>query len=126
MTQQPPQNVLELMKQYLATMDITEYDKAVPHMLVELFYRHVTEVLEKAKKTAAKRSKTQIEEDDLRIGIKLVSENTTSFPFSTESFRSSSDSVNRNVMPSIPDVPEIILHNERSSLLEANYHVGTN
>ena len=40
-----PLNILEQMKQLLASMDINDYEPAVPHMLVELFYRHVTEVL---------------------------------------------------------------------------------
>ena len=70
---QQPANILELMKQLLAHMGITDYEPAVPHMLVELFYRHVTDVLQEARSASQRKGKgSDIDEDDLKFAIQMV------------------------------------------------------
>ncbi|EAY06466.1 hypothetical protein TVAG_149520 [Trichomonas vaginalis G3] len=124
MTQQPA-NILELMKQLLASMDINDYDPAVPHMLVELFYRHVGDVLKQARISSQKRGKgSEIDEDDLKRGISMTLSQSLYQQPSLATLQSNAAKINSQKMPPIPDVPEVVLPPEGVSLLNENYQVG--
>lgn len=120
-----PANILELMKQLLAYMDITDYEPAVPHMLVELFYRHVTDVLKEARNSSQKRGKgSEIDEEDLKFGIKMIVSQSRLQQPSISMMQKMADPINMQKMPPIPDTPEIVLPPEESTLLNDNYQVG--
>lgn len=122
---QQPANILELMKSLLTSMDITDYEPAVPHMLVELFYRHVSDVLKKAKELAISRNRpTEIDEEDIKLAIMMIVEQSIKQQTHLDAMQRIADNVNKNKMPPIPDVPEIILPPEETTLLEPNWQVG--
>ena len=123
-----PLNILEQMKQLLASMDINDYEPAVPHMLVELFYRHVTEVLREAQRSCDyKKSKetSLIGEDDLRFAINIVLQQSSLHTQPLEQMQNIAKKINEQPLPSIPDIPEFILPNEETSLLEPNDQIGS-
>lgn len=123
-----PLNILEQMKQLLASMDINDYEPAVPHMLVELFYRHVTEVLREAQRSCDyKKSKetSLIGEDDLRFAINIVLQQSSLHTQPLEQMQNIAKKINEQPLPSIPDIPEVILPNEETSLLEPNFQIGS-
>ena len=120
-----PANILELMKQLLAYMDITDYEPAVPHMLVELFYRHVTDVLKEARNSSQKRGKgSEIDEEDLKLGIKMIVSQSRLQQPSISMMQKTADPINMQKMPPIPDTPEIVLPPEEVTLLNDNFQVG--
>lgn len=119
-----PANILELMRELLGSMDITDYEPAVPHMLVELFYRHVTDVLQGAQGLCAHRNSKEIGEDDLAHAIKVVTKQSMLHPPSLETVRASARKVNERVLPPIPDVPEVVLPSSETSLMEPNFWTG--
>lgn len=123
-----PANILDLMKQLLQSMDIVDYEPAVPHMLVELFYRHVTEVLKEAQRSCDfKKSKetSLISEDDLRIATSIVLQQSSLHTQPLETMQGIAKKINEQALPSIPDIPEVILPNEETSLLQPNFQIGS-
>lgn len=122
---QQPANILDLMKQLLDSLGITEYEPAVPHMLVELFYRHVTEVLKQAQSSCEHKKSKEIVEEDLRIAANIVYGQSSYQLPSLESLQSFASKINGQPLPSIPDVPEVILPDKETSLLEPNFQLGT-
>ena len=125
MSQQPANNILELMKQLLASMEITDYEPAVPYMLVELFYRHVSDVLKAARVSSQRRGNgSNIDEEDLKLGIKFVVSQSRLQQPSISTMQKNADKINAQKMPPIPDVPEVVLPPEETSLLSTNFQVG--
>lgn len=123
-----PANILELMKQLLASMDINDYEPAVPHMLVELFYRHVTEVLKEAQRSCDfKRNKdtSLIGEDDLRIATGIVLQQSSIHTQPLENLQNIAKKINEQPLPPIPDIQEVILPSEETSLLQPNFQIGS-
>lgn len=119
-----PANILELMKQLLASMDITDYEPAVPHMLVELFYRHVTNVLKEAQSSSNYRKSKEIGEEDLRYAINTVLSQSLLQSTQLEYMQGIAKRINSQNLPPVPDVPEVVLPSESNSLLEPNFHVS--
>jgi len=118
-------NIYEYMKQLLAQMDITEYEPAVPHMLVELFYRHVSEILTEAKECSIHKAKSgEIEEEDLKFATSIVIRQNMAQNSSIQSLSKIAAKINSIPLPPIPDIPELVLPPEEISLLEANYQIG--
>jgi hypothetical protein len=117
-------NILDLMRQLLSSMDITDYEPAVPHMLVELFYRHVTDVLKEAQRSCEYRKSKEISEEDLKFATQEVLHQSLLHVPSQEAMQNIARKVNAQPLPPIPDVPEVILPSDEVSLLEANFQVG--
>lgn len=124
MSQAQPANILELMRQLLRSMDITDYEPAVPHMLVELFYRHVTDVLKDAQKSCDARKSKEIGEEDLRHAINCVLPQSMRHSTNQEQLQQVAKKINDQQLPPIPDVPETILPCEETSLMEANFQLA--
>jgi hypothetical protein len=120
-----PANILELMRQLLSSMDITDYEPAVPHMLVELFYRHVTDVLKEAQRSCEYRKKKDIDEEDLRFATQTVVQQSLLHPPALEAMQSFAKRVNSQALPPVPDVPEVVLPSEEVSLLEPNFQIAS-
>ena len=118
-------NILELMKNLLNSMDITEYEPAVPHMLVELFQRNVTDVLKKAQKQAGHRKDTDINEDDLRLALESVFNKSMLQMTRPEAMSKLAAKVNNQPLPPIPDLPEITLPDEYVSMVDTQSQVGS-
>lgn len=117
-----PANILELMRQLLASMEITNYEPAVPHMLVELFYRHVTEVLKEAQKSCEHRKGgSEICEEDLKAATNLVLRQSMKHTPSLERMQHGAKLINAHELPPIPDKPEIVFPAEETSLMEPNF-----
>ena len=119
-----PANILELMKQLLASMEITNYEPAVPHMLVELFYRHVTEVLKEAQKSCEHRKALEIGEDDLKAATSLVLKQSMKHTSTLERMQAMAKQINQQPLPAIPDCPELVFPAEENSLMEPNFQYG--
>jgi hypothetical protein len=117
-------NILDLMRQLLSSMDITDYEPAVPHMLVELFYRHVTDVLKEAQRSCEYRKSKEISEEDLKFAIQEILHQSLLHLPSLESMQSLARKINSQPLPPIPDIPEVIFPSEEVSLLEPNYQMG--
>ena len=121
---QQPTNILELMKQLLAHMGITDYEPAVPHMLVELFYRHVTDVLKVARSSSQRKGKgSEVDEDDLKFAIQLMLDQSRQSNPNISMMQKNAEKINSQKMPSIPDVQEVVKPPEEISLLADNYQV---
>ena len=120
-----PANILELMKQLLSSMDINDYEPAVPHMLVELFYRHVSDVLKEAQRSCEFRKSKEIGEDDLKLASGVVLQQSNLHSQTLESMQNIAKKINQQPLPSIPDVPEVILPNDETSLLEPNFQIAS-
>ena len=120
-----PANILEFMKQLLQSMDITDYEPAVPHMLVELFYRHVSDVLKEAQRSCEARKDKEINEDDLRFATQMVLHQSLIQTIPLEAMQEIAKRVNDQPMPNIPDVPEVVLPNDETSLLQPNFHIAS-
>ena len=118
-------NILELMKNLLNSMDITEYEPAVPHMIVELFQRNVTDVLKKAQKQAGHRKDTDINEDDLRLALESVFNKSMLQMTRPEAMSKLAAKVNNQPLPPIPDLPEITLPDEYVSMVDTQSQVGS-
>ena len=118
-------NILEFMKQLLQSMDITDYEPAVPHMLVELFYRHVSDVLKEAQRSCEARKDKEINEDDLRFATQMVLHQSLIQTIPLEAMQEIAKRVNDQPMPNIPDVPEVVLPNDETSLLQPNFHIAS-
>lgn len=115
-----PANILELMRQLLVSMDITDYEPAVPHMLVELFYRHVSDVLEESRRTCELRKSKEIGEEDLNVAIK----HSMRRPATPEHLQMIAKKINSQPLPPIPDIPEIVLPSEENSLMQPNFQLS--
>jgi hypothetical protein len=113
-----PANILDLMRQLLSSMDITDYEPAVPHMLVELFYRHVTDVLKEAQRSCEFRKSKEISEDDLRFATNAVVQQSLLHTPSLDVMQHLAKKINAQPLPPVPDVPEVVLPCEETSLLE--------
>ena len=121
---QQPANILDLMKQLLTHMGITDYEPAVPHMLVELFYRHVTDVLQAARGSSQRKGKgSDIDEEDLKFAIQMVVGQANLSSPNIAMMQKNAEKINSQKMPPIPDVPEVVLPPEEISLLSENYQV---
>jgi histone H3/H4 len=59
-------NILEIMRNRIVAMGITDFEAAVPNMLVELFYRQCTDLLTEADRVAQSAKRPQITESDIR------------------------------------------------------------
>ncbi|KAH0790458.1 transcription initiation factor TFIID subunit 9 [Histomonas meleagridis] len=121
-----PANILESMKQLLHQMEITDYEPAVPHMLVELFYRHVTDVLKEAQRSCEARRDKEINEDDLRLAIQVVLQQSLLQTIPLESMQKIARKINEQPLPDVPDIPEVVLPNDETSLLQPNFQVSRN
>jgi hypothetical protein len=114
-------NILDLMKQLLSSMDITDYEPAVPHMLVELFYRHVTEVLKEAQRCCEFRKAKEISEEDLRFATSTVVQQSLLHTPPLEMMQAIAKRINSQVLPTVPDFAEVVLPSEETSLLQPNF-----
>jgi hypothetical protein len=103
-------------------MDINEYEPAVPHMLVELFYRHVTNVLKEAQRTCDFRKSKEIRDDDLRFATGTVIQPSLLHPPRLDAMQVLASRVNAQPLPPSPSAPEVVLPGEETSLLEPNFH----
>ena len=121
-----PANILEFMKQLLQSMEITDYEPAVPHMLVELFYRHVTDVLKEAQRSCEARRDKEINEDDLRLATQVVLQQSLLQTIPLESMQRIARKINEQPLPDIPDIPEVVLPNDETSLLQPNFQISRN
>jgi hypothetical protein len=120
-----PANILELVRQLLTSMEITDYEAAVPHMLVELFYRHVTDVLKEAQRSCEFRKKKEIDEEDLRFATTaMVRQSLVQAP-PPEAMQQLAKRINSQPLPPVRDVPEVVLPSEETSLLEPNFQIST-
>jgi hypothetical protein len=119
-----PANILELMRHLLSSMDITDYEPAVPHMLVELFYRHVTDVLKEAQRSCEFRKKKDIDEEDLRFATVAVVHPSLLHTPPVETMQHLAKRINSQPLPPIPDVPEVVLPSEETSLLAPNFQIA--
>jgi hypothetical protein len=104
-------------------MNITDYEPAVPHMLVELFYRHVTNVLKEAQKSCEFRKKKEIDNEDLRFAMQSVLQQSLLHTPPLDAMLTLAKRINSQPLPSIPDVPEVVLPSEETSLLNPNFQV---
>ena len=123
-SQAPPANILELMRQLLTSMDITDYEPAVPHMLVELFYRHVTDVLKESQELCNARKSKEIDEEDLKRAINYVLKRSMRHSSSPDELQRVARTINDQPLPPVPDVPEMVLPCEETSLMEANFQLA--
>jgi transcription initiation factor TFIID subunit 9B len=117
-----PANIVDVMRQLLSSMDINDYEPAVPHMLVELFYRHVTTVLKEAQRACDFRKSKDISDDDLRFATGTVIQPSLLHPPRPDAMQALASRVNAQPLPRTPSVPELVLPGEETSLLEPNFY----
>jgi hypothetical protein len=119
-----PANILELMRYFLSSMDITDYEPAVPDMLVELFFRYVTDVLKEAQRSCEFRKKKEIDDEDLRFATATVVKQSLLHAPPLDTMQMLARRINAQPLPPIPDVPEVVLPSEETSLLSSNFQVA--
>jgi transcription initiation factor TFIID subunit 9B len=117
-----PANIIDVMRQLLSSIDINDYEPAVPHMLVELFYRHVANVLKEAQRACEFRKSKEISDDDLRFATGTVIRPSLLHPPRLDAMRALASRVNSQPLPPTPLVAEVVLPGEETSLLEPNFH----
>jgi hypothetical protein len=94
-------------------------------MLMEFFYRHVTDVLKEAQRSCEFRTKKDIDEEDLRFATASVVQQCLLHPPALESLQQFAKRINAQPLPTVPDVPEIVLPSEETTLLEPNFQIGS-
>lgn len=66
-----PQNA-EMVRTTLSSMDVEQYDECVVQQLLELVYRHVDKASSAAIKIARHSSRTQADEEDVKLAIRMT------------------------------------------------------
>lgn len=117
-----PDNILKLMEQLLNIMDVTEYEPAVPHMLVELFYRNVIDVLKTAQDHLSLRQSQEISEEDITYALHKLTKSLLQTP-QPKAIQELAQQINGQPLPPIPDIPEITIPGESTSLIESQTQV---
>jgi hypothetical protein len=121
MTESP--TILDIMRDRVIALGVSDYDSAVPHMLVELFYRHATDILKEAQKIVRHHGVEEMGEADIRSAFGVVSQQGLLAGLSAELVKEVSLKINRVPLPTDVEISEMILPCEETTLMEPNFRL---
>lgn len=123
-TAQSKPNDAKTIEAILKSMGVDQFDPRVTQQLLELLYRHVTNVLFDARQFSEHADKQLIDADDIKMALQSKNSSTFAQPISREVMAKIAVERNSIPLPSISDRQGIQLPNSILQLTQHNYRVA--
>ena len=117
-----PRDAISLDK-LIRNIGIEKYDAAIIEQLLDVIYRHVSEVLEDAVSYQEHAGRTELEVDDVRLAIQTKQASSFSDPPPLSFLVEMADAKNSQPIL-LPDRPCVLVPPREYCLTEVNYQLG--